>query len=66
MKLVRYGAAGREKPGIIGPDGRIRDLSRIVKDIDAEALSPSGLARIRKANVARLKTVPHALATMQS
>ena len=27
MKLVRYGAPGREKPGIIGDDGKIRDLS---------------------------------------
>jgi 2-keto-4-pentenoate hydratase/2-oxohepta-3-ene-1,7-dioic acid hydratase in catechol pathway len=58
MKLVRYGPAGREKPGIIDADGKIRDLSRIVKDINAEALSPKGLATIRKANIKRLKPVP--------
>ena len=58
MKLVRYGPAGREKPGIIDADGKIRDLSRIVKDINAEALSPKGLAAIRKANIKRLKPVP--------
>ncbi len=58
MKLVRYGAAGREKPGIIGEDGKIRDLSRVVKDIDGAMLASGGLAKIRKANIKRLKVVP--------
>jgi 2-keto-4-pentenoate hydratase/2-oxohepta-3-ene-1,7-dioic acid hydratase in catechol pathway len=58
MKLVRYGPAGREKPGIIDADGKIRDLSRIVPDIAGEALTPKGLAKIRKANIKRLKAVP--------
>ena len=58
MKLVRYGPAGREKPGIVDSEGKIRDLSRIVKDIDAEAISPKGLAKIKKANINRLKVVP--------
>lgn len=57
MKLVRYGAPGREKPGIIDADGKIRDLSRIVKDIDGEMLAAGGLAKIRKANLKRLKPV---------
>ena len=48
MKLVRYGAPGREKPGIIGDDGKIRDLSRIVKDIDGAMLASGGLAKIKK------------------
>ena len=57
MKLVRYGAPGREKPGIIDADGKIRDLSRIVKDIDGGMLKSGGLAKIRKANIRRLKPV---------
>ena len=57
MKLVRYGAPGREKPGIIGEDGKIRDLSRIVKDIDSEMLAQGGLAKIKKANLKRMKPV---------
>ena len=57
MKLVRYGAPGREKPGIIDADGKIRDLSRIVKDIDGAMLASGGLAKIRKANLKRLKVV---------
>jgi 2-keto-4-pentenoate hydratase/2-oxohepta-3-ene-1,7-dioic acid hydratase in catechol pathway len=58
MKLVRYGAPGKEKPGIIDADGKIRDLSNVVDDIDGAALSPKGLAAIRKANIKRLKVVP--------
>ena len=57
MKLVRYGAPGREKPGIIGEDGKIRDLSRIVKDIDGAMLASGGLAKIKKANLMRMKPV---------
>ncbi len=58
MKLVRYGPAGREKPGIIDSEGKIRDLSRIVDDIDGAMLASGGLAEIKKANINRLKVVP--------
>jgi 2-keto-4-pentenoate hydratase/2-oxohepta-3-ene-1,7-dioic acid hydratase in catechol pathway len=57
MKLIRYGAPGREKPGIIDADGKIRDLSRVVKDIDGAMLASGGLAKIKKANIKRLKAV---------
>ena len=57
MKLVRYGAPGREKPGIIGDDGKIRDLSKIVKDIDGAMLASGSLAKIKKANLKRMKPV---------
>jgi len=57
MKLVRFGAPGREKPGIIDAEGRIRDLSKIVPDIAGEALTPKGLAKIRKAAVGKLPLV---------
>src|SRR4051794_22552264 len=57
MKLVRFGPPGREKPGIIDSKGGIRDLSKVVPDIDGDALGPSGLAKIRKANVDRLPTI---------
>ena len=52
MKLVRFGAPGREKPGII--DGKIRDLSNIVPDIAGETLSPKGLNKIKKADLSNL------------
>ena len=41
MKLVRYGPAGKEKPGLIDADGKLRDLSRKVKDIDGATLAPA-------------------------
>ena len=58
MKLVRYGPAGREKPGIVDADGKIRDLSRIVPDINGAMLADGGLAKIKKADIKRLKVVP--------
>jgi 2-keto-4-pentenoate hydratase/2-oxohepta-3-ene-1,7-dioic acid hydratase in catechol pathway len=57
MKLVRFGAAGREKPGIVDAQGHIRDLSRVVKDIDGAMLEGGGLAKIKKANLAKLPLV---------
>lgn len=57
MKLVRYGTVGREKPGMIDPDGRIRDLSTLVPDIDGHALAPKTLARIARANWKKLPLV---------
>ncbi len=57
MKLVRFGAAGQEKPGLVDGSGRIRDLSAHLKDIDAEALSPAGLARLAGLDPAALPLV---------
>ena len=57
MKLVRYGPAGREKPGMIDAEGRLRDLSRKVKDIDGEALAPASLAKLAKLDPAKLPLV---------
>ncbi len=57
MKLVRFGRPGGEKPGLLEEDGTLHDLSRVVKDITPDALSPAGLKRLRAANVARLPVV---------
>jgi 2-keto-4-pentenoate hydratase/2-oxohepta-3-ene-1,7-dioic acid hydratase in catechol pathway len=57
MKLVRYGQPGREKPGIVDAEGRIRDLSGVVPDIAGETLGPKGLAKIKKAKVDKLPLV---------
>jgi len=48
MKLLRYGEAGAEKPGLLDADGAIRDLSAHVDDIGGGALDPSSLARLAK------------------
>ena len=57
MKLVRYGPAGKEKPGLIDADGKLRDLSKKVKDIDAAALAPGELAKLKKLDTKKLPLV---------
>lgn len=57
MKLVRYGEAGKEKPGILDAQGAIRDLSGVVKDIDATTVSPEGIAELKGVKVDRLPKV---------
>jgi 2-keto-4-pentenoate hydratase/2-oxohepta-3-ene-1,7-dioic acid hydratase in catechol pathway len=57
MKLVRYGRAGDEKPGLVDAEGTLRDLSRVAPDVTPAALGPAGLARLRGLRVARLPAV---------
>lgn len=57
MKLVRFGAKGQEKPGVVDADGRIRDLSGIVADIDGHVLAHE-LDKIRAADWRTLPEVP--------
>ena len=57
MKLVRYGPAGSERPGLVDADGRIRDLSAHVDDVAGAALSDEGLARIAALDPASLPLV---------
>ena len=58
MKLVRYGAKGREKPGLIGADGRLRDLSGHITEIGWNELSPSRQRRLSKIDQGSLPLVP--------
>ena len=58
MKLVRFGAAGQEKPGLIDSTGKIRDLSGVVPDIAGDVLTPAGLARIQAVDPASLPLAP--------
>jgi 2-keto-4-pentenoate hydratase/2-oxohepta-3-ene-1,7-dioic acid hydratase in catechol pathway len=57
MKLVRYGRAGAEKPGVIDAAGAVRDLSRVVEDITPDVLSAAGLKRLRAVKPERLPLV---------
>jgi 2-keto-4-pentenoate hydratase/2-oxohepta-3-ene-1,7-dioic acid hydratase in catechol pathway len=57
MKLLRYGPAGEEKPGILDGAGRIRDLSNVVPDLAGTALLPESLDRIRRVPVDTLPLV---------
>jgi len=57
MKLLRYGPAGREKPGLLDGDGNMRDLSAVVSQIDSQLLAPRELAKLRKIDPATLPRV---------
>ncbi|MEM9433124.1 MAG: fumarylacetoacetate hydrolase family protein [Pseudomonadota bacterium] len=57
MKLVRYGAPGAEKPGLIDGAGTLRDLSGLVSDIDGPNLSDIALEKIRTTDTAGLPAV---------
>src|SRR5258707_15001415 len=57
MRLVRYGPAGKEKPGLIDADGKLRDLSKKVKDIDGATLAPAELAKLAKLDTKKLPLV---------
>jgi 2,4-diketo-3-deoxy-L-fuconate hydrolase len=57
MKLLRYGAPGAEKPGLLDAQGRVRDLSAIVPDICGETLLPESLQALRNLDVASLPVV---------
>jgi ureidoglycolate lyase len=57
MKLLRYGQIGSEKPGVLGSDGQIRDLSGLITDIDASVLSDQALQKLREADLFKLPVV---------
>ena len=58
MKLLRHGAVGQEKPGILLADGTIRDLSGLVPDIGGAVLSDAGIAMLRGLDATGLPVVP--------
>ena len=57
MKLLRYGPAGEEKPGLLDSTGAIRDLSAVVPDISKDTLLPDSLERLRKIDPGTLPRV---------
>jgi 2-keto-4-pentenoate hydratase/2-oxohepta-3-ene-1,7-dioic acid hydratase in catechol pathway len=57
MKLLRYGPAGAEKPGLLDAEGAIRDLSGVVADISGAVLTPEGLAKLAGIDVNSLPKV---------
>jgi len=57
MKLVRYGKPGKEKPGLIDAEGRLRDLGAAVSDIGPDQLGDAALARLQKLKTETLPLV---------
>ena len=57
MKLVRVGAPGQERPGLIDSDGKLRDLSGVISDVAGEHITNAGLDTLRALDVASLPLI---------
>jgi len=57
MKLIRYGKVGKEKPGLLDPDGILRDLSVLVPDIGPDQLSEASLKKLARLKPEQLPLV---------
>ena len=57
MKLLRFGNSGEEKPGIIDENGKIRDLSNVIDDIDGNTISPESLDKLKSLELSSLPEV---------
>ena len=57
MKLVRYGAKGAEKPGLIDKSGQLRDLSTHIRDLDGDAYAPASLRKLAALDPSTLPVV---------
>jgi 2,4-diketo-3-deoxy-L-fuconate hydrolase len=58
LKLVRFGAAGAERPGLVNADGSIADLSGVIPDVSGGALSPDSIKTLAALDVAKLPRAP--------
>lgn len=58
MKLLRFGTSGAERPGLLGPDGVVRDLSGHIKDIAGDVLSDTSLEKLKALDPASLPAAP--------
>ena len=58
MKLVRFGKAGNERPGLVDGDGKIRDLSGHISDVTGETVAPASLDKLRALDPASLPQAP--------
>jgi 2-keto-4-pentenoate hydratase/2-oxohepta-3-ene-1,7-dioic acid hydratase in catechol pathway len=57
MKLLRYGPAGHEKPGMLDASGAIRDLSGVIADINGDTVSPAGIEKLKALDASKLPAV---------
>ncbi|CAD0357945.1 fumarylacetoacetate hydrolase family protein [Xanthomonas hortorum] len=57
MKLVRVGAPGQERPGLIDSEGRIRDLSGVISDVAGEHITTAGLDKLRALDASTLPLI---------
>ena len=57
MKLLRYGEFGKERPGVLDKDGKIRDLSGHIEDLSGSVLNANSINKLKEVNVENLPAV---------
>jgi 2-keto-4-pentenoate hydratase/2-oxohepta-3-ene-1,7-dioic acid hydratase in catechol pathway len=57
MKLMRHGPKGAERPALVDNEGKVRDLSGLLRDITSSTLEPAALARLQDVDIANLPVV---------
>ncbi len=57
MKLIRYGQAGAERPGLLDAQGVLRDLSMLLPELGPAQLNPRTLAALAAIDASRLPAV---------
>lgn len=57
MKLLRFGDVGNEKPGILDADGKIRSLENVLYDLSGDALTSSGIEKLKTVDPLKLPLV---------
>ena len=54
MKLLRVGNKGNEKPGVLDKDGKIRDISSHIKDLNPDHLNFETISKLQSADLSSL------------
>ena len=57
MKLLRFGEKGKEKPGILDQNKKIRDLSGHINDFDSKNINFANLEKIKKIDLNSLPII---------
>ena len=57
MKLLRIGSNGNEKPAALDKNGKIRDISSIVSDLEPRTLNFKNISRLQETNLSDLPEI---------
>jgi len=58
MKLLRCGSLNKEKPAVLDKNGKIRDISSHIKDLNPKNISFTNLEKLKKINLESLPEIP--------
>ena len=58
MKLLRCGSLNKEKPAVLDKNGKIRDISSHIDDLNPQSISLTNLEKLKKINLESLPEIP--------